>query len=117
MRSLAVGPGKGTPSWVDGFVIPKGKLEPKKAIIEKFLQFIIRPEAYECFARPEPRFSVVNLLPAYATVYENAAANDEPLLTTFRDNFDVSFPVFHSEVWKGMKAAGKILEVELLPTK
>lgn len=117
VRPLTIGPGKGTPSWVDGFVIPKGKLESKKAIIEKFLQFIITPEAYECFAQPEPRFAVVNLLPAYATVYQNATANNEPLLTTFRDKFDASFPVFHSEVWRGMKAAGKILETELFPTK
>lgn len=109
---LVMGSGHGTPSWVDGFVIPKGKLAPKQAAIEAFLRFAITSEAYACYGQPETHFAIANLLPAYAIIYQNLG-KDEPLLGTFLQNFDATFPVFESKLWTGMKAAGKILESEL----
>jgi hypothetical protein len=92
IQPLRMGQGKGTPSWVDGFVIPKGKLEPKKELIEKFLIFMKSPQAYRCFEIPESHFAIANLLPAYASIYDDPnTANEEPLLSTFRDQFDSSF--------------------------
>jgi ABC-type glycerol-3-phosphate transport system substrate-binding protein len=102
---------KGTPSWTDGFVIPKGKLEPKKEVIEKFLKFTMTPEAYACFEQPEAGLAAANLMPAFEGIYKDAATTrDEPLLGAFHDSFDASFPIVHSDVWKGMKLAGKVLQ-------
>jgi hypothetical protein len=108
---------KGTPSWADGFVVPKGKLAAKKPAIERFIKFATTPEAYACFEQPEPEFAAANLLPAYEAVYTDAGTKrDEPLLPVFHDTFDASFVIDHSDVWRGMKVAGGLLEQAIQPS-
>ncbi|MEO0853616.1 MAG: hypothetical protein AAFY15_08950, partial [Cyanobacteria bacterium J06648_11] len=53
IRQFAFGDrSQGTPSWVDGFVIPKGRLAGKHAAIVAFLQFVQTSDAYIAFAEP-----------------------------------------------------------------
>ncbi len=108
---------QGTPSWTDGFVIPKGKLAGKKLVIEQFIKFATTPTAYACFEQPEAGLAAANLLPAYEAVYTDPGTiRDEPLLREFHDRFDASFVIDHSQVWRGMKQAGSALEDALQPS-
>jgi ABC-type glycerol-3-phosphate transport system substrate-binding protein len=106
----------GTPTWVDGFVIPKGKLAPKRAAIRAFLEFIQSDEAYLYFAEPAPDLAAANLMPAKASVYSNeAASKKQPLLPAFRDQLDGDFVVASEDIWRGMQVAGGRLRKVLKP--
>ena len=101
---------RGTPSWVDGFVIPKGKLAKKRREIEAFLKFALSPEGYAAFAEPTQYLAASYLLPATAQAYGGELEKLQPCLAMFRDQLDASFPVTDAKVWRGMRRAGGELE-------
>jgi len=105
---------RGTPTWVDAFVIPKGKLAAKRAAIGAFLAFIQTPEAFLAFAEPAPYLAASNLLPAQVSAYEDATLKKmQPVLASYRDALDGSFVVDSEKLLLGMKEAGKRLRDEL----
>lgn len=105
---------KGTPSWVDGFVVPKGKLAQKEEAIRKFLQYIQSPEAYVAFAQPSPYLSASNLMPAVASAYESGSLRKlQPVQADYLAASDDSFVVDSEKVYLGMRVAGKRLLSEL----
>lgn len=103
---------QGTPSWVDGFVIPKGRLAKKHAAIVAFLQFIQGDEAYLAFAEPAQYFAPSYLLPATSDAYDKDSeiVKKQPLLPKFRAALSDKFPVANSKVWQGMRTAGSKLK-------
>ena len=106
----------GTPTWVDGFVVPKGKLAQNEAAIAAFIEFIQSDDAYLAFAEPTPFLAPAYLLPATATAYSNAdQLKKQPLLPKYRDALDDSFVVSDHEVWQGMRKAGDELRNALKP--
>ena len=109
---------QGTPSWVDAFVIPKGKLAHKAKEIETFLQFVQSNEAYEAFAEPAPYRASSHLLPALATAYQSDSSivKLQPLLPKFLAAMKGAMPIDNSKVWQGMRIAGGTLE-KLLDSK
>lgn len=112
VRQFAFGnTSQGTPSWVDGFVIPKGKLAPKHAAIVAFLQFIQTEEAYLAFAEPTQYLAASYLLPATAASYDSDSAlvAKQPLLPEFLAALGEEFPVADSRLWQGIRSAGKKL--------
>ncbi len=106
---------QGTPTWCDGFVIPKGKLGPKKNEIEAFLQFAISDDGYMPFVEPTPWLAPSYLLPAVASAYDGEILKAQPLLAEFRSQLDGSFPVTDSKVWQGMRRAGAEIKELLYP--
>jgi spermidine/putrescine-binding protein len=109
---------QGTPCWVDGFVIPKGKLAKKQAAISAFLLYIQSPEAFRQFAQPSPDLAASNLLPAVATAYEDQELMKmQPLLENYRQVLGDGFLISDSATWLGMREAGKQLRGFLKPEK
>ena len=108
---------QGTPSWVDGFVIPKGKLEKKHAAIAAFLQFMLTNETYLTLAEPAPYGAPAYLLPATAAAYdeESELVKKQPVLAKFHAAMSEEFPVMNSQVWQGMRTAGAKLREEIKP--
>jgi spermidine/putrescine-binding protein len=108
---------QGTPSWTDGFVIPKGKLKGKRAAIITFLKFIQSNDAYEAFAEPTQYFAPSYLLPATLASYQEGSplVKKQPLLPQFYQAMSDTFPVSNSEIWAGMRAAGSKLKKILKP--
>ena len=107
---------QGTPCWVDGFVVPKGKFAGKQAAISAFLLFIQSPDGYRPFAKPGPYFAATNLLPASSAAYEDEQlAALQPTLSTYRDVLGDGFLVQESTTWKGMREAGAQLRDMLKP--
>lgn len=105
---------QGTPSWCDGFVVPKGKLAAKSAAIEAFIKMACSDEGYLCWEEPEADFACADLLPAYRATYENARLKKvAPLLPRFRDQLSDNFVINHSVLWNGMHTAGELLEADL----
>ena len=110
---------QGTPTWTDGFVIPKGRLSKKRAAIVAFLQFIQSEEAYLAFSEPTAYLAPSYLLPATAAAYDKTSqiVAKQPLLPKYRDVLDEKFPVSDSTIWQGMRAAGGILRKALKPNE
>lgn len=108
---------QGTPSWIDGFVIPKGRLATKHAAIVAFLQFIQTNDAYLHFAEPAEYFAPSYLLPATADAYDkdSPVVAKQPLLPKFHAAMSSEFPVSNSKVWQGMRAAGDNLKAIIKP--
>lgn len=108
---------QGTPTWTDGFVIPKGRLSKKHAAIVAFLQFIQSEEAYLAFSEPTAYLAPSYLLPATAAAYDKTSpiVAKQPLLPKYRDVLDEKFPVSDSTIWQGIRAAGGILKKALKP--
>lgn len=108
---------QGTPSWTDGFVIPKGKLAKKRAAIVAFLLFIQSADAYAVFAEPAQYFAPSYLLPATAISYDkdSALVKKQPLLPQFLNSMSDTFPVSNSEIWQGIKTAGGKLKKIIKP--
>lgn len=108
---------QGTPSWTDGFVIPKGRLAKKRAAIVAFLQFIQSNAAYEVFAEPAKYFAPSYLLPATEAAYDKDSplVAKQPLLPAFHHAMSETFPVSNSELWKGIRTAGGKLKTILKP--
>ena len=105
---------RGTPSWVDAFVVPKGKLARKRAAIGAFLAFIQTPEAFLAFAEPTPYLAASNLLPAQLSAYDDPVLKQkQPNLTKYRDALDGSFVVDAEKLLFGIQQAGKRLRNEL----
>lgn len=106
---------QGTPSWVDAFVIPKGKIESKAAAICAFLEFIQSSECYALFAEPSPYRAVSYLLPAKASAYEEGspALASQPLLPQLLEVQKEAVPIVDSRVWNGMKVGGKAIRKKL----
>jgi thiamine pyridinylase len=103
---------QGTPSWIDGFVIPKGRLAKKHAAIVAFLQFIQTNDAYLHFAEPAQYLAPSYLLPATADAYaeDSAIVEKQPLLPKFHEAMSGEFPVSNSKIWQGMRKAGDKLK-------
>lgn len=108
---------QGTPSWIDGFVIPKGRLAEKHAAIVAFLKFIQGEDAYLAFAEPAPYFAPSYLLPAVASVYDedSEVVEKQPMLPKFQAALSDAFPVADSNVWQGMRMAGSRLKEMIDP--
>jgi ABC-type glycerol-3-phosphate transport system substrate-binding protein len=107
---------KGTPSWVDGFVIPKGRVDRKRAAIAAFLVFVNSTNGYMAFAEPAAYLAPSYLLPATTEAYEDEALlAKQPLLPKYLDVMDGSFAVTDSETWQGMRSAGEKLRTLLQP--
>jgi hypothetical protein len=114
VRPLAFGDrSQGTPVWIDGFVVPAGKLSPKQDAIEKFLKFASAPEAYAIFRQPAGYGPAAHLLPVPAAEYEGAAIEKCPALPEFRDALKDPFVLDDSDVWRGIKYSGEILKAEV----
>jgi hypothetical protein len=106
---------KGTPTWVDCFVVPKGRLAKNGDLIIAFLQFIETDAAYMIFAQPIAYGAATYLLPATRAPYEDKdVLAVEPLLPSFLKELDSSFVVDNHAVWRGMQVAGKQLRDSLL---
>jgi hypothetical protein len=108
---------QGTPTWTDGFVIPKGRLAKKHAAIVAFLQFIQSEEAYLAFSEPTAYLAPSYLLPATAVAYGKTSpiVAKQPLLPRCPDVLDEKFSVSDSTIWQGMRAAGDNLRKALQP--
>lgn len=115
VRQLSFGPiSNGTPSWIDGFVIPKGNLARKRAAVCAFLKFINSDEAYLAFAEPTQYMASTYLLPAKASAYDSETLiAKQPLLPEYRKNLDNSFPVTQYDLWQGIRAAGSLIKKHL----
>ncbi len=118
VKQLAFGTkSQGTPSWVDGFVIPKGRLAKKHAAIVAFLQFVQGNDAYLAFAEPAQYFAPSYLLPATSDAYgkDSEIVKKQPMLPKFHAALSDTFPVANSKVWQGMRTAGSKLKDTINP--
>ncbi|MCH8042387.1 MAG: extracellular solute-binding protein [Planctomycetes bacterium] len=107
---------QGTPTWVDAFVIPNGKLAKNKAAICAFLKFVNSDSAYLAFAEPAPDLAPTYLLPAKLAAYKSEPIlKKQPLLPKFLQQLDDSFPVTNSKLWKGIRTAGSKVKKHLNP--
>ena len=104
----------GTPTWCDAFVSPKGSFDKKRAEIKLFLKFALSPEGYEKLLEPRKYYPSAYLLPAYTEVAESKFCKEKmPLLSSYVEAIDDSFPVFESKVYRGLDNAGEALKVLL----
>lgn len=107
---------KGTPTWVDAFVIPKGKLASKHDAIVLFLEFTMSNDGYRCFLEPREYFPGAYLLPADENVYESDYVKTQmPALGSYRKCIDTSFPMLDHELFRGIDVAGEELKILLKP--
>lgn len=106
---------QGTPSWVDGFVVPKGKASAKSSAIQMFLSFVKSPQGFVCFAEPSYAEPGTYLLPAVAAAYDDTVLAHQPVLKAYRDQLDGSFPVDDPALWRGIKKAGKKIKSTVTP--
>lgn len=107
---------KGTPTWVDAFVIPKGKLSPKHNAIVLFFEFIMSDAGYRCFLEPREYYPSAYLLPAAEKTYESEFVRTQmPSLQLYRQCIDDSFPILDHELFRGIDIAGEQLKVLLSP--
>lgn len=107
---------KGTPTWCDAFVIPKGKLAGKHDAIVLFLEFAMSDNGYRCFLEPRQYYPGSYLLPASEQAYASEFVTQQmPSLLEYRKAIDASFPILDHEVYKGADAAGEHLKVLLKP--
>jgi len=102
---------QGTPSYMDGFVIPrKSRSDSQDSAIALFLEFIQTEEAYMAFIKPRMYHPASYLLPAIGAVYDsNEVSLAAPLLKRYRDVLGESFPI-DAELYKGLRVAGKEIE-------
>jgi hypothetical protein len=104
----------GTPSWVDAFVVPRGKLAPKRREIAAFLSFATSKCGYAPFIQPAVYPAVPSyLLPAMESAYDADVAAKEPVLGTFRDQLDGSLVIDDPHMLNGLKKAGKVIRSQL----
>lgn len=103
---------QGTPTWVDAFVIPKGKLESKKEVIMAFLRFARSEAGYRCFLEPREYYPGAYLLPADARVFDFEFVKSQlPHLDNYRDCIDSNpFPVIDGKIYQGIDKAGNALK-------
>lgn len=102
----------GTPSWVDGFVIPKGKLKKKKDEIVSFLQFVQSSEGYASFMKPRMWNPASNLLPSVSDVYDDLK-DIAPLLNQYKAVLGDSFVIDSPELYLGIDRAGEKLKAKV----
>ena len=105
---------KGTPTWVDGFVIPKGKLGEKEKAIEGFLKFVSGEDGYEPFVVPAawpPTSSY--LLPAHVNGYSDSLVEKQPIIEEYRNASNNPFTMNESSLWRSIRRVGKALEADL----
>lgn len=102
---------QGTPTWVDAFVIPKGKLLPKKNAIKLFLAFAVSDAGYKTFLEPREWYPRSYLLPALARAYESEFVKTAmPSLAKYRANLDDSFPMIETQLYTGLDKAGEAVQ-------
>lgn len=100
----------GTPSWVDGFVVPRGRLSQKRAAIRRFLDFALSDAGYGAFLKPGMWRPATYLLPALKSAYSESLLKEAPLLQAYRAALDGSFVIDEAVLYRGLKAAGDKLE-------
>ncbi|MEK6259457.1 MAG: hypothetical protein AABP62_12645 [Planctomycetota bacterium] len=103
---------KGTPTWIDGFVVPRGKLAAKRGAILAFLSFIQSKTGFHAFAQPTITFASSYLLPASTDVLFEARTT-QPTLAAYAAVLDDSFPVIDARVWRAMRRAGDALKPQI----
>lgn len=105
---------EGMPAWVDAFVIPKGKLAPKRDAIEKFLVFAASKEGFMPFIEPQMYLAPTYLLPSVKAIYELPdSVKKQPLLPLFMHELERATPIADHRVWQGMRKVGKVLQTVL----
>ena len=105
---------KGTPSWVDGFVIPKGKLAQKRKAIAAFLAFVNTYDGLKAFLRPSDWTPATYLLPANASIYDaDFVENGCPAIRLFRDALKTGVPLSGENMYNGIRNAGTQLGQDL----
>jgi len=103
---------KGTPSWVDGFVIPSGKAKAKKKAIVTFLTYIISPNAYRIINKEQSYMPARYLLPAYESAFHELSKTS-PLILKYLDIQNNMFLINEESIYQGIRKAGNILSKEL----
>lgn len=102
---------KGTPNWIDGFVIPGGKSFDKTVEISDFLKYAISADCYSLLNKSES-YPGRYLLPAYSNVYNNLATST-PLLSSFKEANSNIFIVDSTLMYRGMRIAGEAVNERL----
>jgi len=98
---------KGTPTWIDGFVIPKGKYNTKQKEIQLFIDFVLSEEGYDCFLNPRQYFPSSNLMPASKDIY---SIRKHEILRKYLKVFDDSFIISSTQLYSGIDKAGEELK-------
>ena len=102
---------QGTPSWVDAFVVPRGRLSEKREAVILFLRFAMSDEGYHCFLEPRQYYPGAYLLPARRSVYDSEFVRKSmPLLREYRQAFVSPFPVVKHQLYIGIDKAGESLK-------
>lgn len=96
----------GTPTWLDGFVIPKGKYKRKRKEIKLFIDFILSKDGFDCFQNPKKWTPYSYLIPAEESGYQD----NKPLLEQFKNLSDETFIVGDKFLFSQFKKAGGMIE-------
>jgi hypothetical protein len=100
----------GTPTWVDAFVVPKGRLKQNRRAMELFFEFALSEQGYKALYEPIEDYPRSYLLPAYSSVLESPFIETHmPLLKVYARAFDESFPMIEQELYLGMTRAAEAL--------
>ena len=104
---------RGTPAWVDGFVVPAGTPAAKREAVAAFLRFIVTDDGYRPFARPDPYRPPSYLLPAAKSAYAGEIGRMQPGLSDLAGAIVPSLLMDSPALWQGMETAGKRLQERL----
>ncbi len=105
---------RGTPCWLDGFVIPQGKLGPKRGAITSFIRFALSEKGYLAFVEPTAYQPATYLLPAHENGYSEAIVERQPAIGEYRDALDGAMLIDGWGLWQGLRAAGDTLEKRIV---
>ena len=103
---------QGTPTWLDGFVIPAGKLAAKKEGIALFLQYITASSTYQLVHKAQKSRPGRYLLPSYRSAFEQLG-QDSPLMHQFLATQNQPFLINNPDLHQGMRTAGAALQQQL----
>lgn len=103
---------QGTPSWVDGFVIPKGRIASNGSAITEFLQFISSTKGYETFVNADWK-APAYLLPASVAGYSETLLKSQPLLPQFQREASSALVMDEPLLYQAVRVAGKLLNDEI----
>jgi hypothetical protein len=105
---------QGTPCWLDGFVIPHGKLGPKRRAITSFVRFALSEKGYLAFIEPTAYQPSTYLLPAHSNGYSEAIVKRQPAINGYRDALDDALLIDGWRLWQGVRTAGGALEKRIV---
>ncbi len=103
---------QGTPSWVDGFVIPAGKSKDKESAIATFLTYITSPKAYSVINKEQSYMPARYLLPAYKSAFQELSKKS-PLILKYLNTQENIFLIDDESIYEGIRKAGKELSKEI----